>query len=150
MKGYPKWFNTVLISLIMGILTMSGLILVPGVLETKLEMGVPVRLSGDLRLYGSAFHTLISYLSLVLLGSLWSIHMRREWRRHKNIYSGSLLVFFFIVLGLSAIGILYFGNEKLSLYSSTLHMFFGIALPLTYAGHIIKVKNLDRKQIQDI
>lgn len=149
MKGYPKWFNANFISLFMGALTISGFILVPGVLKTKFEMDVPVRLSGGMRLYGSAFHTLVSYLSLVLLGSLWSIHMRREWRRHKNIYSGSALLFFFIVLGLSAVGLLYFGSEKLSLYSSVLHTFFGIALPLTYAGHIIKVNNLDRKQIQD-
>jgi hypothetical protein len=144
MKGYPKWFNARFISFIMGALTISGLILVPGVLETKLEMNVPAKLSGSMRLYGSALHTLISYLSFVLFGSLWSIHMRREWRRHKNIYSGSLLFFFFIVLSLSSIGILYFGNEKLSWYSSVLHTFFGITLPLIYAGHIIKVKNLNK------
>lgn len=145
MKGYPKWFNARFISLFMGGLTISGLILVPGTLETKLEMDIPAKLSGSIRLYASALHTLLSYSSLVLLGALWSIHMRREWRRHKNIYSGSLLLFFFIALGLSAVGILYFGNEKLSLYSSVLHMFFGIALPLTYAGHIIKVRNLDKQ-----
>lgn len=144
MKGYPNWFNARFISLFMGALTISGFILIPGTLETKLELDMPAKLSGNIRLYASALHTLISYLSLILLGSLWSIHMRREWRRHKNKFSGSLLFLLFIVLGLSAVGILYFGSEKLSLFSSVLHMFFGILLPLTYAGHIIKVRNLNK------
>lgn len=143
MKGYPHWFNAKFISIFIGVLFFSGVVLVPGVLEMKFEMDVPARLSGSLRVYVTALHTLISYLSLVLLGSLWSIHMRREWRRRKHIHSGSLLFIFFIVLGLSAIGILYFGNEKLSLFSSILHMFFGVALPIAYAGHIIKVKYLN-------
>lgn len=141
MKGYPRWYNSYFISATVILLTVSGLVLIPGVLELQLDIVVPWRLSGGARLVGTALHTILSYGSLVLVGSLWSIHMRREWRRRKKVFTGILLTLIFLLLSLTAVSLLYSGSERVQFISTLVHTGLGIVLLFLYLIHLILKKD---------
>jgi len=87
----------------------------------------------------TSFHVLISYFAISLLGAIWAIHMRREWRRKKSIWSGLFICFVFGILCFSSLTILYSGSELVSNLSSIIHMSLGALLPLSYFLHLILI-----------
>lgn len=95
MKGYPKWFSRRFITLLMSILFLSGLFLIPTTLENQLEIQVPWRLEPSSRILVAGTHALFAFIAIALLGALWSIHMRTEWKRGTNRVSGLSLVLTF-------------------------------------------------------
>jgi uncharacterized membrane protein len=135
-KGYPGHFYLILM-LTIGALFISGSLLVPTTLNFKLEWNVPWRLSSDQHISVAAIHATLSLLMAAMIGALWSIHMRAGWRRRKNHHSGLSLLVTMVLLGLTAIGIYYFGDEQYSMLSSVAHMLIGIAIPLLLLIHII-------------
>lgn len=141
MKGYPKWFSAAFISSIFAVLFASGLLLAPTTLEIKLDWDIPWRLSPDSKIMIAALHTFFSFVSLVVIGALSSIHMRQEWKLGKNRISGATLIATLIFLSFSGLGIFYFGSEKLSAAASLSHLGVGVAFLGIYAWHIFWFKN---------
>lgn len=136
MKGYPRWFSRTFITLIMLLVSLSGCLLVPSLLEMRLEweeIWTPLK---DYRTLVVATHTLSGILIMMVLGALWSIHMRVGWRAKEKRTSGSLSVLAFLLVAISSIGILYFGDEMLSLGSSLVHTALGLAVIPVFAIHL--------------
>lgn len=134
MKGYPRWFYTMLLCL-MAALFVSGGMLIPTVLEFKLEYEIPWRLESEQLVPVTALHAALSFAMLTILGALWSIHIRSGWRRKKNLYSGLTLLLAMLLLTLSAIGIYYLGDGDASIASSILHSVIGVLTLVVFFIH---------------
>lgn len=135
-KGYPGHFYSILM-LTIAALFITGCLLVPTTLNLKLEWDVPWRLSSEQHIGMAAAHATLSLLMAAIIGALWSIHMRAGWRRRKNHHSGLSLLIIMVLLGVSAMGIYYFGDEQSSMLSSVTHMLMGIAIPVLLLFHVI-------------
>lgn len=140
MKGYPKWFSVTMITSLMSLLMITGYLLAPTTLELKLQWEVPWRLTVEHRTYMAAAHAVMALVIFSLMGSLWTLHMRQEWRRGNSRLSGVGMVVSLLLLGLTGVGIYYFGNEKLSQLSSLSHLGLGVLLTLVYFGHVFFLK----------
>lgn len=148
MTGYPKWFTSVLwwVSVL---LLATGLLLIPTVLDMRLEWDVPWRLDGDQRVYVAAAHVVVAFVLIWITGALWTVHVRYGWRRRRNLLTGALLVGALVVLLLTAAGVLYAGDEALSLWSSLGHTILGLAGAGILAAHYVigrSIKKADRKR----
>lgn len=136
MKGYPRWFTKTFVSLSIVLVTLSGCLLIPSLLDMRLqwqEVWDPLK---DLRTMIVAIHTLSGILIMMVLGALWSIHMRVGWRAKEKRASGSLSVMAFLLVAISSIGILYLGDEMLSLGSSLVHTALGLSVIPVFAIHL--------------
>lgn len=136
MKAYPSWFLPVLLTSII-VLIVSGLLLIPTTLEMRFMQNVSWRLSGSLRLIDVATHTSVSYLIMMIIGALGMIHMRAGWRKQQNHISGILLLSVFVILLLSGLGLLYFGEESWILTASVAHIAAGVMIIGFAAVHIV-------------
>lgn len=135
MKGYPKSFKSMLYGVSLATL-LTGVLLVPTFLDLRLELDVPWRLPFDMRLPVVAGHVIAALWLLMLFGASWTVHMRHGWRIRQNLGSGFSLVGGMLLLGLTGVGIYYFGDEDLSLWSSMGHTLIGIIAPLFLFYHI--------------
>ncbi len=136
MKGYPKWFSVTMITGLMSLLMVTGYLLAPTTLELKLQWPMPWRLSVEQRTLMAAAHAIMALVIFSLMGSLWTLHMRLEWKRGASRFSGIGMVASLVLLGLTGVGIYYFGNEKLSQFSSLSHLGLGIWLTIVYFSHV--------------
>lgn len=137
MRGYPAWFYRLLL-VVAAILVLSGLLLIPAALEMRLEWEVPWRLQGDAQIGAAALHALMSFLMVMVVGALWSVHMRAGWRHKRNHRSGVLMAGMMLMLLLSAVAIYYLADDALALDASLLHMAAGALLPPFLVYHIIR------------
>lgn len=136
MNAYPPGFKTILHT-VLSALFLSGLLLMPGALEMRMEWDVPWSLDRGSRVWTAAGHAASYFATLLLLGALWTIHMRTGWRRAENTLSGNLMLASFGLLVLSGLGLYYAGDEafgRIALYG---HLLAGLALPLLLGAHII-------------
>ncbi|WP_193161408.1 hypothetical protein [Microbulbifer hainanensis] len=136
LSGYPRWFYAALM-IVVTALVASGILLLPNMIELRLDMDAPVHLSGSLRLASAAAHSFTAFLAIGVVGALATVHMRVGWNRKQNRKSGiSLLALFFFLLA-SAVGIYYFGDMDLSRLSSLSHSLVGLVLVLLFAWHAV-------------
>ena len=135
-KGYPGWFYTFVMWSVAALL-ITGCLLAPTTINLKLEWEVPWRLSSEQHIGMAAAHATLSFLIIWIMGALWSVHMRAGWKRRKNHHTGLGLLIFVLLLGITAIGIYYLGDEQASMYSSVAHMLLGMAIPLFLLSHIL-------------
>lgn len=124
MKAYPRWFLPSLVASFVA-LALSGFLLVPTALEFRLGFDVVWRLPGEQRLWVAAAHSALSLTMCAFVGALWSVHMRVGWRSRRHLVSGLSTVTVLIGAALTAIGLLYFGNETSLLSASVLHTLIG-------------------------
>lgn len=136
MKGYPKWFSVTMITTLMSLLMVTGYLLAPTTLELKLQWAMPWRLNVEQRTLMAAAHAIMALVVFSLMGALWTLHMRQEWRRGESRFSGIGMIASLVLLGLTGVGIYYFGNEKLSQVSSLSHLGLGIWLTIVYFAHV--------------
>lgn len=136
MAGYPNGFLR-LFWWITGLALLSGLLLIPGVMEMKLQLSMPWRLEAGHRLWVAALHLLTALGVICILGAIWAVHMLRGWRAKRNRFTGVFLVSLFAILILSAIGIYYFGDEVASNWASLIHTVFGVVIGLAVWLHIL-------------
>jgi 4-amino-4-deoxy-L-arabinose transferase-like glycosyltransferase len=85
-----------------------------------------------LMLHGGA-----AMLMLVLIGALIPIHSRVSWRRKENRISGTVMLAANAVLILTAFGLYYLGSETLRRWTSDLHTFVGLGVPILVAAHVL-------------
>jgi heme A synthase len=136
MKGYPKWFTAKLITGFCLVSFVTGLSLFPTFLNLKMEWDMPWTLQADQRTWVIAGHVLFGFISFMILGALFSLHMRLGWRKKTKVKSGIALVVLTFILGLTGISVLYMGNEQLSNASSITHFFAGLTLTSVYFLHL--------------
>lgn len=136
MNGYPVSFRTLLHLTVLA-LVVTGLLLTPGALEMRLEWSMPWSLDGGQRVWAAASHALSFFLILLLIGALWTVHMRAGWLRRENILSGAALLGGFALLAISGLGLYYAGDESLGRIALTGHLIAGLGMPVLLAIHII-------------
>lgn len=73
---------------------------------------------------------------LVMLGTLLPIHVKRGWQARRNRSSGGGLLAVFGILTFTGYGLYYAGGEKLREWTSLIHLWLGLALPITIALHV--------------
>lgn len=139
LSGYPQWFYGFAL-VVLATLFASGLVLIPHLLEFRLDMDSPVQVSSGLRLGSAAVHCFIAFVAIGLVGSLANVHMRAGWHRKLNRTSGLLLLGLFLCLLATAVGIYYFGDEDLSRFASLGHTLVGLALLLFFLWHSLRAR----------
>lgn len=75
-------------------------------------------------------------LTLLLLGALIPVHLRRSWRSGKNLVSGSIMAAFNAVLIVTAFGLYYLGSDAVRPWMSWIHLGSGFSLGLLFPLHI--------------
>ncbi|MBC7699871.1 hypothetical protein [Aquabacterium sp.] len=136
MKGYPKWFLSLLISTML-LMWVTGGLLTPTTLVLRAEVMMP-RLPGSARVLTAALHAAGGFGLAMLMGALWSVHMRSGWRRHRQRISGLILNMLLLLLNISAVGIYYLGDESLGTLVAFTHLGAGVALAGPLGWHWIR------------
>jgi hypothetical protein len=85
-----------------------------------------------LSLHGGA-----AMITLLLLGALGPMHVQRAWRAKKNQATGIVSLAMYGLLISTAFGLYYIGSEALRPWISTIHIAFGLAVPVVVAAHIM-------------
>jgi hypothetical protein len=134
MKGYPRGFRSLLLWALLGVV-LSGLLLVPALLQLRAEMDVAWQLPAGSRVGVAALHAGAGSLLLGLTGALWTVHMRAGWHRHRRRTSGGMLAASLLLLAVSALGVYYFGDEMLAAAAAYLHLAAGLTLAAVFAWH---------------
>jgi hypothetical protein len=151
--GYPRHFLSVLWTVLIAI-TLTGAALIPGALELRWDMDVPLHLPPGSRLGMAALHALCAFLMLALLGALYVLHMRMGWRHRQNIGTGLFSVCTLAALTLTGLGIYYLADEAASQWTSGLHIalsLVGVAAVLLHYvfGRRIRIARLARRHQLD-
>jgi len=141
LAGYPGWFSGGLNLLLLAIFG-SGLILLPPMLEMRLEWESPVHLDSGTRVIATICHTGAGFLVLALTGALLAVHVRIGWRRRLNRTSGVALLALLTGLLLSSIGILYAGDRGMSQASSAAHTLGGLLATPVFTWHLLRAARI--------
>jgi hypothetical protein len=74
--------------------------------------------------------------TLMLLGALIPLHVRRAWRSRRNRLTGPVMIAVNAVLIATAFGLYYAGSETLRPWISGAHTAVGLALPALLLAHV--------------
>jgi hypothetical protein len=74
--------------------------------------------------------------TLLLLGALFPLHVRRAWRTGRNRLTGPVMVGINATLIVTAFGLYYAGSDVLRPWISDLHIAIGLALPMFLVAHV--------------
>jgi len=80
-------------------------------------------------------------LTLMLLGALVPLHMRRGWRSRRNRITGTVMASCNAVLIATSFGLYYSGSELLRPWMSNVHIGFGLCLPILILTHVLVGRN---------
>jgi hypothetical protein len=75
--------------------------------------------------------------TLLLLGALVPLHVRRGWLARRNRITGTAMVACNAIFILTAFGLYYFGSETLRPWASWLHIGAGMGLPILFLVHVV-------------
>jgi predicted small integral membrane protein len=78
-----------------------------------------------------------SMATLLLLGALFPLHMRRGWRMRRNRATGAAMVTFNAALIVTAFGLYYLGSELSRPWASRIHIGVGVILPVLLLVHVL-------------
>ncbi len=137
MTGYPKWFTWRFVSIFVGLLFITGVMLVPTALDARFDYVFSWRVDPEARMWAVTLHAILAFAMLLILGALWSIHMRVEWKKKRNRASGSLLNILWLGLALTGIGLYYSGGEKWLAFHSGAHIIVGLLVPFSFIHHML-------------
>lgn len=143
MKGYPSWFVPVLVGALL-LMFVTGLLLAPTTLAMRADIAMPWRLPGSGRVLTAALHAAGGFALLLLIGALWSVHMRSGWRRRRQRASGLVLGVMLLVPAGSAVGVYYLGDEALGTVSALVHLGTGLALAGPFGWHWVRGRRARR------
>jgi hypothetical protein len=124
MKGYPRGFLTALVATFL-VLAVTGLLLIPTALDFRFAWDVPWRLPGAQRLQVATLHSAAAFAICGLAGALWSVHMRAHWRGRRHLRSGLWTAGMLGGTAVSALGVLYLGDERCLVSASAAHIVLG-------------------------
>lgn len=134
MKGYPRRFKRAVVAALMAVWS-SGLLLLPTTLLTRLDWMPPWRLTAEQRIPVAGLHALAGLVMALLLGAVWTVHVRGGWRRHRARRSGGLLAGSLLVLALSAVGIAYVTDEGVAQWVGLTHAAVGTLVLACFLVH---------------
>ncbi len=86
-----------------------------------------------LKLHGAA-----AMATLLLLGTMIPLHLRRGWRAHRNRRTGTVITTACALLVVSGYALYYAGGESLRRIAVVAHDGLGLALPLILVWHIAR------------
>ena len=98
------------------------------------------------KLWAMRVHAAAALISLVMVGSVMTQHIRLAWRLNKNRISGSLMVSALGLLAWTGYALGYVPEGLFRQWSTWLHWGAGVALPLVLAAHVL----LGQRQRQNI
>ncbi|MDF2177147.1 hypothetical protein P2G88_02670 [Aliiglaciecola sp. CAU 1673] len=133
-KGYPDNFYPILLFVVLAVLV-SGLLLIPAMLEFKLDILIDWQLPRDLRVPVLFLHAATGWIISMLIGALWQAHMRNNWRRAKHRLTGTVNAITFLLLGASALGLYYAGSIETQVSSAIVHTLCGLLLIPIFTLH---------------
>jgi hypothetical protein len=145
MLGYPKKFQP-LFWCAVALLCFSGLLLIPGALELRLDWDVPWHLPDGSRVYVAMLHAFGAFAVLVAVGALIPLHMRMGLRRKHNVVSGLTVATLAGLLVLTSLGVYYFADERASLWSSALHIVLSIIAVVATPIHVVLGRKLAKRR----
>ncbi|AKJ29634.1 hypothetical protein [Caldimonas brevitalea] len=134
MKGYPRWFTPCLLWALAALL-LTGLLLVPTMLEMRLDWDPGWRLGGAARLATASLHAALAFGCTLFLGALWSVHMRAGWGRRRHRTTGLTLALLALALIVTALGVYYLADETLASGIALLHTVLGLVACACLALH---------------
>ena len=143
MKGYPSWFVSALLGTLL-LVFVSGCLLAPTTLVMRLDAEMAWRLPGAGRVLVAAAHAGAGFLGVMLLGSLWTVHMRGNWRRGRQRISGSLVGAGLVALAATAVAVYYLGDDTLAAAAAMLHLGLGLALAAPFGWHWVLARRAAR------
>jgi heme A synthase len=76
-------------------------------------------------------------VTLMLLGALVPLHLRRAWRARTNRVTGTVMATFNAVLIVTAFGLYYSGSDVVRLWISRGHYGLGLVLPVLFLVHVV-------------
>jgi hypothetical protein len=83
-------------------------------------------------------HGGVAMVTLMLLGALIPLHLRRTWRAGKNLVTGTAMATFNVILIGTAFGLYYLGSEEVRPWMSRIHYVLGVGLPALMVVHVIR------------
>jgi hypothetical protein len=89
-------------------------------------------------------HGAAAMVSLIVLGTLLIVHVKRGWQSKLNRGSGTGLLSVFGVLIVSGYALYYVGEERFRALASNIHLWVGLALPAVLIAHIVLGHRLRR------
>ncbi|HEX8613987.1 MAG TPA: hypothetical protein VF800_22140 [Telluria sp.] len=146
MKGYPAWFVRALLGALL-LVFVSGCLLAPTTLVMRFEIDLAWRLPGAGRVVSAAMHAAAGFVVLMMLGALWSVHMRAGWRKRRQRGSGATLGVMLVLLAASAVAIYYAGEDALGSGAALLHVALGVALLLPFGWHWVHARRTAGKAV---
>jgi len=149
MKGYPSWFVPALVGALL-LMFATGLLLGPTTLMLRADLAMPWRLPGGARVPVAALHAAGGFALMLLMGALWSVHMRAGWRRRRQRGSGLVLGLLLLVLAVSAVAVYYLGDETLGVAAALTHLAAGLALAFPFGWHWAHGRRARRQAHADI
>ena len=100
-----------------------------------------------LRLHGAA-----AMLSLIVIGSMLPVHVRRAWELRKNIATGLATAAVLVLLVVTGYALYYFAGGSSRAVISVSHWIIGLALPMVLAWHVwrgrLKPRSLEEPELQ--
>lgn len=127
---------------------MTGVFLVPNALDMRLGWTVPWSLSSSVRAWFVSTHAVSYYITLLLVGALWTVHMRAGWLRRENIMSGMALISALAVLALSGLLLYYAGEDNLVNAAVLTHIGGGLLLPVILIVHILGARRAQSRAVR--
>ena len=112
-------------------MTGAGWLLADQMKEAATAEGWQTAAANLLMIHGGA-----AMATLLLLGALFPLHVRRGWRARRNRIAGAAMVTCNAALILTAFGLYYLGSEALRPWASWLHIGVGLLLPALLVVHI--------------
>lgn len=86
--------------------------------------------------YLSKIHGMAAMAYLIVLGTMFPMHIKRSWKADVNRKNGVFLLGINLILVLSAYGLYYSGGEYTHWASYWIHSVFGLVSPLLLYLHI--------------
>lgn len=144
MTNYPKWFVPALVGTLL-LMFASGALLAPTTLVLRADWDLPWRLPGGARVPVAALHAAGGFALMLLMGALWSVHMRSGWRRRKQRISGTVLGVLLLLLAATAVAVYYLGDDTLGNVAALAHLALGLTLAVPFAWHWIRGRRTRRR-----
>ncbi len=95
---------------------------------------------GFLKIHGAA-----AMFTLIILGTLIPIHMKKGWKAKRNRRNGVFLISVNLLLILTGYSLYYAGGERLRSVSYWMHIVIGVLFPAILVRHIIEGRKTREK-----
>lgn len=82
-------------------------------------------------------HGGLAMVTLMMLGALVPLHIRRGWRARRNRITGTVMATLNAALIATAFGLYYLGSDTWRPWASDLHVAAGVLLPILLLVHVV-------------